>query len=739
MNPSYETKDALVACDRVSGANGLGWSLKNESEDKASAFDIYPVSLSDSSLNAPTIELYLRWLSLGAWRFVASEEPWLPVGRFGPLLVLGHRSPFDAAPPLPFGCFQPVLLRDEDYERQLGHCASLFASGDKKTWRKDGFRSPRLSFPKRLPSLTEEDEAFRFLLDHFPHADADHELLRGFVGDCVCEARSLPQGYHGASQFLLGRCALADLSSLAIPESVMQKVPAAMRTSVTPVAELGRSLWVAASALPLPLVEDQLLNELGEGWRIRFLLVEPPKKAASAYADGRQGPAEDSHQRFLSRMRLQLDPRPELRPLQTGGFALSVPGELRLSEREILDLERYDPRRPDRDPVKVFLRELSAAIKVGASDLHIEPGIDRARVRARVDGVLEEWLEMSVEFGQSLVGAAKEIVGLSAEKFSPQDGGCTVYHGSEAVSVRVSSYPIRKKRQKLVLRFLPRRGKVPSLDVIMPEREARLLRRASRSPYGLILLCGPTGSGKTTTVFSVLSELNSAELNITTMEDPVEYEVEGLNQAELDLPRGVSWEPLLKGFLRQDPDAGLIGEIRDRDTAETAIRQALTGHVVFATLHTMSCAQTVERLIDMGVNPDMLASALTLIVSQRLIRCVCPACRVRAVASDFERSLYRKHGLAAPEELWRSRASGCPECRRGYKGRMATVEMLPVTQEVAALIQGRKRAGDFADWAREHGFLTVYEAGLRHAAAGLTTLEEACEWQSVWEDFEWKR
>jgi type IV pilus assembly protein PilB len=239
-------------------------------------------------------------------------------------------------------------------------------------------------------------------------------------------------------------------------------------------------------------------------------------------------------------------------------------------------------------------------------------------------------------------------------------------------------------------------------------------------------------------VFSVLSELNTPDRNITTMEDPVEYELEGVNQAEIDTHRNVTWEPLLKGFLRQDPDAGLIGEIRDRATAETAIRQALTGHVVFATLHTISCAQTVERLIDMGVNADMLASALTLVASQRLVRCLCPQCRVRASADVRDRELFESHGFKAPAELWHPRAAGCPECRQGYKGRRAAVEILPIAEDVARLIEGRARARDFAEWARGNGFPTVYEVALGMAAEGITSMAEACEWQSVWEDFSWK-
>ena len=263
-----------------------------------------------------------------------------------------------------------------------------------------------------------------------------------------------------------------------------------------------------------------------------------------------------------------------------------------------------------------------------------------------------------------------------------------------------------------------------------------MLIRAGECSQGLVLLCGPTGSGKTTTVFSALSELNHPDRNIMTLEDPVEYELEGVNQAELDLHRGVGWESLLKGFLRQDPDVGLIGEIRDLETATTAIRQALTGHVVFATLHTMSCARTVERLLDMGVNGDVLASALSLVVSQRLVRRLCLNCRTPRGLGEKEMQCFRAHKLVVPGRLWNASHAGCPACKQGYKGRVAAVEMLPVTRDVSGLIESRSRSRDYESWMTANCFYTVFESALMLAAEGITSMEEAEEWKPVWEDFD---
>jgi type IV pilus assembly protein PilB len=417
--------------------------------------------------------------------------------------------------------------------------------------------------------------------------------------------------------------------------------------------------------------------------------------------------------------------------------ATREPGVIRLTQKDIRELESYNARRPDRDPLKVFLKELSAGVRQGATDLHIELGLESYRVRARIDGYLEEWLEMPSDFGKMVVGAAKEQFGMPPERWMPQDGACTVYHGAEIINLRVAAYPIRGTGQKLAIRYLPRRGEVPRLCELMPAREAALMRRAITRPYGLILLCGPTGSGKTTTTFSALAEINTPDVNITTMEDPVEYEMDGVNQAELDKARAVDWDTLLSGFLRQDPDVGMVGEIRDRETAETAIRLTLTGHIVFATLHTMSCAHTVERLVDAGVNAQMFANAATLIVSQRLVRRLCQRCKdsARRTPTEAEAKLFARHELDLPGAIYDAARRPCEDCRStGYKGQVGAFEMLPITDEVAQLIAEKKSVRAIEDWMRRGKFARVYQSALTLVARGETSMGEANQWQSVWED-----
>lgn len=724
MNSLFGNGEPLLVRER-SGASG------SEDSTLGGLGHLFPVNLGSTPPSTELLQLYAIWLETLGKGYLDRGSPWLPVGRLGPLLMLGNCEPLISGPPLPELFCQPVLLSEDDYARLHRSCAENLSSSPQR----NGFQPPR-RLPGGSQRPSDKAAALRLLLEQFPL----EEPLRSSLEDCLegpWEDNRLPFGYAQALHHLLGRGAVADLSHLEAPASLLARMPQALPRGLLPLGAYGRKLWVASPRSPSPQIEDLLLDEFGEGWSVRFVRCAEAVSEAQAAGDWTEASAQVNEEGRSGERPQRICIETPLRPVATGGVS-DTPGEIRLSPRDIAELSAYDPRRPDRDPAKVFLRMLSAGIREGASDLHLEPGLERFRVRARVDGLLEEWLDTGMDFGQALVGAAKELLGLPAEKFLPQDGSCVVRHGSDQVSVRVSSFPIRRRRQKLVLRLLPRRGRVPPLDELMPAGESSLLRQAMQAPAGLILVCGPTGSGKTTTVFSALAELNTAGRNITTMEDPVEYELEGVNQSELDPYRGVTWEPLLRGFLRQDPDVAMLGEIRDRVSAETAVRQALTGHLVFATLHTLSCAQTVDRLLDMGANPELLASSLTLVISQRLVRRLCVCCRQRSTPSAAEQALFSRHGLTPPRTLWTARSSGCPSCRHGYKGRLAVFEFLPVSQAVASLIESRAGRTAYAEWARRQGFRSLHASALDLAARGLSSLQEACEWRDVWEDKAWE-
>lgn len=709
--------------------------------DLRSAFTqraLYPVDLAPGAAFRPAIELFRHWMDVMGQTFNGAASPWLPVGRVGPLLVLGHCQP-DQPPSLPPHWYQPVLLAPAAYERHLRLCVEAIGRADAPDWDNGEMAAPRRLFPGADPALvrpTTFRAALRFLIEYFPQRRSDllqvQELL--VRSDQIAESE-LPAGYLGACWTLLERGGVADPTVIAPPVTVVTRLPPPLAERVRVISEHAQTLWVGLERLPQPDIEDMLLNELGEGWQVRFLLVDAPRLLcpAPSSAAGVTHRPEEPEARPGRRARMKIeDARTRARAADA-----PEPGVIRLTQKDLRELDSYNPRRPDRDPVKVFLKQLSAGIRNLATDLHIEPGLESYRVRARIDGYLEEWLEMPADFGRMVVGAAKEQFGMPPERWLPQDGACTVYHGGDTVNLRVAAYPIRGTGQKLAIRYLPRRGDVPPLDHLMSRREAALVRRAISRPYGLILLCGPTGSGKTTTTFSALGEINTPDINITTMEDPVEYEMDGVNQAELDRVRGVDWDALLSGFLRQDPDVGMVGEIRDRETAETAIRLTLTGHIVFATLHTLSCAHTVERLVDTGVNAPMLANAATLIISQRLVRRLCRRCKHagRRPTSEVEKKLFERHGVEIPAAVFDAVGGGCEECRRtGYKGQMGAFEMLPVTEEVAQLIAERRSVRAIEEWMRRNGFPRVYASALALAARGETSLAEANQWQAAWEE-----
>jgi type IV pilus assembly protein PilB len=701
---------------------------------------VYPVTLASASVYGAAVQLFVQWLDLTASRFQPEQHPWLPVGRVGPVLVLGH---CDLSVPalLPPGWFQPVLLRHDDYDRHLRLCAPVIQSTAKPDWDAGDIAAPRRVFPGSEPRLirpTTVRAALRFLIEYFPHTTSDlqrvHDVL---VESDEPDPRELPAGYGGACWVLLERGGVADPTVIAAPEQLVRRIPGEIAARIRIISEYANNAWIAADQLPQPAIEDLLLNELGDGWHVHFLLLDPPRaieRAAPTEPTATGRVRADSDPKATGRARVKIE---DARTRGRSPEGMAEPGIIRLSQKEIRELESYNARRPDRDPLKVFLKELSAGIRHGATDLHIELGLESYRIRARIDGYLEEWLEMPLEFGKMVVGAAKEQFGMPPERWAPQDGACTVFHAAEIVNLRVAAYPIRGIGQKLAIRYLPRRGEVPPLDGLMPRREATLLRRAITRPYGLILLCGPTGSGKTTTTFSALAEINCPEVNITTMEDPVEYEMDGVNQAELDKPRAVDWDTLLSGFLRQDPDVGMVGEIRDRETAETAIRLTLTGHIVFATLHTMSCAHTVERLVDTGVNAQMFANAATLIVSQRLVRRLCRRCKHlgRRPVTEVERKLFVRHEVECPAAVFDPAGVECVECRStGFRGQIGAFEMLPITEEVAQMIAEKKPVRIIEDWMRHHKFRRVYQSALALVACGETSLSEANQWQAVWED-----
>ncbi len=380
--------------------------------------------------------------------------------------------------------------------------------------------------------------------------------------------------------------------------------------------------------------------------------------------------------------------------------------------QDLLDLS-------DEAPVIRLLNSiLSEAVKERASDIHIEPYERDLVIRFRIDGILYEKLSPPKVIQEALVSRVKIMAGLNiAEKRLPQDGRIRVIVAGRDVDIRVSIIPTFYG-ERSVLRLLDKKKGILSLsDIGLGASGIRTMERLLNRSNGIILVTGPTGSGKSTTLYAALNRLNSSEKNIITIEDPVEYQIRGIGQIQVNPRIDLTFASGLRSILRQDPDIIMVGEIRDAETAEIAIQASLTGHLVLSTLHTNDAASAITRLMDMGIEPFMIASSLAAVMAQRLVRVICPHCREECAPGE------RYAGMNLPERLFRGR--GCDRCfGLGTMGRTAIYEIMPVDQEICSMIVRRGHAGEIREYALSRGMRSLRDDGLLRAAEGVTTMEE---------------
>jgi type IV pilus assembly protein PilB len=377
-------------------------------------------------------------------------------------------------------------------------------------------------------------------------------------------------------------------------------------------------------------------------------------------------------------------------------------------------------------PVVRFLQKmLIDAINARASDLHFEPYEYHYRVRFRIDGELREITQPPIAIKDKLSSRIKVISRLDiAEKRIPQDGRMKLKFGNKAIDFRVSTLPTLFG-EKIVIRILDSSSAKLGIDALGYEKvEKDRLMNAIKRPYGMILVTGPTGSGKTVSLYTCLNLLNQPGVNISTVEDPAEINLPGINQVNVNDKAGLTFSAALKSFLRQDPDIIMVGEIRDLETADIAIKAAQTGHLVMSTLHTNDAPTTLTRLLNMGVAPFNIASSVLLITAQRLARRLCEVCKTPA---DFPRESMLKAGFAEKDldGTWKPyRAVGCSACNNGYKGRVGIYQVMPITEEIQRIILSEGSALDIAAAAQRDGVRDLRQSGLSKVRSGITTLEE---------------
>ncbi len=498
-----------------------------------------------------------------------------------------------------------------------------------------------------------------------------------------------------------------NLQRIEVTEEITRlvKKEIALKYQVFPVRKVGNTLTLALSDPTVVLAIDDVQFATG-------LHVIPVLASDTAIKDAIDQYYADSAAKIDEILRTEA---------QVGADAL----ELVQQASQKVDITELGEQAGEAPVIRFVNLILADAIRKRASDIHLEPYEKVFRVRYRIDGVLHDVMAPPKQMEAAILSRVKIMANMDiAERRLPQDGRISVKFAQKEVDLRVSSLPTIFG-EKIVLRILDKTGVVLDLEKLGFEKDdLERFRKVIQTPYGMILVTGPTGSGKSTTLYAAISTINSPEINIMTAEDPVEYNLPGVNQVHVREDIGLTFQTALRAFLRQDPDVILVGEMRDTETASIAIRAALTGHLVFSTLHTNDAPSTVTRLLDMGIVPFLVSSSLLMVVAQRLCRRICPECKEPV---EVPLSVLLDVGFP-PEEAERVRVYrgvGCSNCANtGYRGRMAIHEILYINPELQEAIVKQRPANELKEIAVKHGMRTLRQAGLRKVAAGLTTLDE---------------
>lgn len=415
-------------------------------------------------------------------------------------------------------------------------------------------------------------------------------------------------------------------------------------------------------------------------------------------------------------------------------YNIGLATEVKEALKETEDIKTFD-----KESIKKVIKEapiakivstiLEYAMKSRASDIHIEPMEDRVRIRYRIDGILYERLSLPKGVQEQAISRIKILSGMKIDEHRiPQDGRFNFKTNNEEVDLRVSVLPI-VFGEKIVMRLLRKSGGIPPLvELGLRGSSLKNLEDAILRPHGIIIVCGPTGSGKTTTLYSVLSKINTTKVNISTLEDPVEYQLVGINQVQINPDVGLTFANGLRSFLRQDPNIILVGEIRDKETTELAIQAALTGHLVFSTIHTSSASGTLPRLIDMGAETFLLASTMTAVLGQRIARKICSDCKVSYEPTpEIVKEIKEVLGGLMPStyEVKLYKGQGCEKCgNSGYYGRVGIFELMVISEKIEKLILQKSDSFTIEEEAKREGMITMKQDGYLKVLEGVSTLDE---------------
>lgn len=638
-----------------------------------------------------------------------AAEPWLPYGTVGPVLLCAHYNPAAVdSYGLPPHLFVKTLVTHAQYEALREDVNGRLGFSPLAESNPIAEVPPPASGGGLLTALN-------WMLEHYPLTKDESNKLR------ECEAAFGGRDLRRASDF----------------ELLPRDYGVAFTHMTTGEACFNAEFAPQQSYFPEALLEKHGVYPVFCGKQRVFLLT--PDRKSYAFEDEWWSSGQEQIEitkvladragvlEAITRNRSRTAVT-QTAQIDTGDLSYSDTGSL--VEIDTAEMQRVNPASMNTTPEQVVHWVLNRAITLRASDLHIEKFYNTARFRARVDGELVVIHSCSEEGLPRYISLIKNYSNMGQRRQAAEDGRFTMTIGKRRIDCRVSAIPCSKEFQKITIRFLDKRDGVRQLSALnLSQRQTNIIHDALGRDQGLILVTGPTGSGKTTSLYAFINSINRDSINIHTIEDPIEYEIEGINQTQTDPFNGIDFSEGLRRILRADPDVILIGESRDAETAFAAVNSALTGHLVLTTLHANDSLRAVSRLISMGVPPYLLADSLALSQAQRLVRRLCGHCKQPTPVTDELRRILERNRIPLPADTqFFYTKAGCPECHdSGYSGRIALMEMCPVGGELGDLIAQNAAQSRMREVAMREGVLSLYQEGLTQVIAGNTTLDEiAC-------------
>jgi len=689
-----EIAEQVAAANEVDAAHAMEWL--------AEMFDVLPFSLPRATCSNLAESTFRRLACMDD-----SDEAWMPFGTMGPLLLCAHYSPTsEAFWGIPRAFIIPVLVPQVQYDALCKDVLTRLAL-------KPLPERPRLELASPLPEDHGLHPAFDWLIDNYPFDDDERIKLRR-AGDALKEekhkrisdfTRVLPKNYSLAINYL----ARGELCFNAEHAPAQEQFPDALleKHNVYPLFAGKRRVYLLCGDRNIFTFEDEWLSLGNEA--IPCVPVLADAETITAAIARNRG-------RSVSAAAAELDSS-ELSFSDAANTVEIDPGEV----------NRINPANINVTPEQVIHWVLYRCMTGRASDLHVEKYFNTARFRARIDGELKVIHSCSEDLLPRFISVLKNYANMGQRRQDAQDARFSMRIGTRRIDCRVSAIPCRRDLQKITIRFLDKQDGVKKLtELNLSERQMNIVRETMGRDQGLVLVTGPTGSGKTTTLYALLNAINAQNINIHTIEDPIEYEIEGLNQTQTDKFNGIDFPEGLRRLLRADPDVILIGECRDEETATAAVNAALTGHLVLTTLHANDCFRAVSRLLAMGIPSYLLADALALTQAQRLVRRLCVYCKVPVSLTPELHSHFERNGVPVPagtEFIYG--AGGCPECGEGgYTGRMALMEMCPIDASLSDLVAKNAPQMRMREIASQRGVRTLYQEGLAQTLVGQTSLDE---------------